>query len=78
MEPQRLIVNYPVKVELHPGRPLPLGTTVRPGGVNFAIASRYATAVTLLIFIPGEEEAAGDQDRLGDAPAAARYCAGAP
>jgi isoamylase len=57
MEPQPLIMNHPVTVELHPGRPLPLGASVRPGGVNFAIASRYATAVTLLICTPGDEEA---------------------
>jgi hypothetical protein len=25
--------------------------------VNFAVASRYATSVTLLIYIPGEQEA---------------------
>jgi isoamylase len=55
MEPQPLLLNHPVKVELHPGHPLPLGASVRPGGVNFAIASRYATAVTLLICTPGEE-----------------------
>jgi len=47
----------PVKVELHPGRPLPLGATVRRDGVNFALASRYATSVTLLLFTPGAEEA---------------------
>ena len=57
MEPQPLIMNHAVKVELHPGHPLPLGATVRRGGVNFAIASRYATAVTLLIFTPGEQKA---------------------
>ena len=57
MDLQPLIMNLAVKVELHPGRPVPLGATVQRGGVNFAIASRYATAVTLLIFIPGEQEA---------------------
>src|SRR4029453_10266166 len=38
------------------GHPLPLGATVQPAGINFAIASRYATAVTLLIFLPGTRE----------------------
>ena len=38
------------------GHPLPLGATVQPDGINFAIASRYATAVTLLIFLPGTRE----------------------
>ena len=38
------------------GHPLPLGATVQPDGINFAIASRYATAVTLLLFLPGTLE----------------------
>jgi isoamylase len=57
MEPQPLIMNHPIEVELHQGHPMPLGATVRRDGVNFAIVSRYATAVTLLIFPPGEPEA---------------------
>src|SRR5215468_12693468 len=57
MEPQPLIMHNPVEVELHAGRPLPLGATVQRRGVNFAIASRYATSVTLLIFTPDAEEA---------------------
>ena len=52
-------MSHPVKVELHPGHPLPLGATVRRNGVNFAIASRYATSVTLCIFTPDAEEAVG-------------------
>ena len=50
-------MHHPLKVELHPGHPLPLGATVRRSGVNFAIASRYATSVTLFIFTPDAEEA---------------------
>src|SRR5215211_6451712 len=38
------------------GYPLPLGATVHPDGVNFAVASRYASAVTLLVFLPGTLE----------------------
>jgi len=38
------------------GYPLPLGATVHPDGMNFAVASRYATAVTLLVFLPGTLE----------------------
>src|SRR5262249_56173000 len=38
------------------GHPLPLGATIQPDGINFAIASRYATAVTLLIFLPDTVE----------------------
>jgi glycogen operon protein len=34
------------------GAPLPLGATVLPGGINFAVFSQAATAVTLVIFLP--------------------------
>nr|VFJ87525.1 MAG: glycogen operon protein [Candidatus Kentron sp. LFY]VFJ90567.1 MAG: glycogen operon protein [Candidatus Kentron sp. LFY]VFK20467.1 MAG: glycogen operon protein [Candidatus Kentron sp. LFY] len=34
------------------GEPLPLGATVQPGGINFSIFSRHATAVTLVISLP--------------------------
>ncbi len=37
------------------GHPLPLGASVQRGGINFAIFSRHATAVTLLLFQPGVE-----------------------
>ncbi len=33
-----------------PGSPYPLGATVQPGGVNFALFSAHATAVSLLLF----------------------------
>ena len=36
-------------LHITPGFPLPLGTTVTPRGINFAIFSRHATAVTLVI-----------------------------
>ncbi len=35
---------------LRAGKPYPLGATFVPGGVNFAIFSRYATACTLVLF----------------------------
>jgi len=37
------------------GHPLPLGATVARGGINFAIVARHATAVTLVLFLPGNE-----------------------
>ena len=37
------------------GHPLPFGATVARGGINFAIFSRHATAVTLLLFLPGSK-----------------------
>jgi len=38
------------------GHPLPLGATVARGGINFAIFSRHATAVTLVLFQPGQAD----------------------
>ena len=38
------------------GRPLPLGPTTRPEGVNFALFSRNATQVSLLLFKTGVEK----------------------
>jgi isoamylase len=38
------------------GRPMPLGATAVPGGVNFAVYSDAATAVTLVLFRRGERE----------------------
>src|SRR5919106_15416 len=57
MDPHRLRRRLAADVELCRGSPVPLGATVRPDGVNFAVASRYATSVTLLIFMPGEQHA---------------------
>ena len=34
---------------------MPLGTSIQRGGINFAIFSRHATEVTLLLFQPGVE-----------------------
>ncbi|WP_428263919.1 glycogen debranching protein GlgX [Haliangium sp.] len=36
--------------KLRPGRPLPFGATRVPGGINFSIFSRDATACTLILF----------------------------
>ena len=38
------------KFKSRPGRPSPLGATLDPDGVNFAVYSRGATAVTLCLF----------------------------
>ncbi len=35
---------------LSPGQPYPIGTTVQPGGVNFCVFSKNATAMELLLF----------------------------
>jgi len=36
--------------KLRPGRPYPFGASLVPGGVNFSIFSRHATACTLVLF----------------------------
>ena len=38
-----------------PGKPLPLGATLRDRGVQFAIFSRHATAITLQLFATSED-----------------------
>ncbi len=44
-----LITNQS-KYTIFPGEPLPFGATVLNNGVNFAVFSRHATSVTLLLF----------------------------
>ncbi len=39
---------------LRPGKPLPFGATMIPGGVNFSVYSCHATACTLVLFEKGE------------------------
>ncbi len=42
--------------QLSPGSPLPFGSTVQRGGVNFAIVSETATSATLVLFLPDEDD----------------------
>ena len=35
---------------LRAGRPYPFGATIVPGGINFAVFSRYGTSCTLVLF----------------------------
>jgi glycogen operon protein len=39
--------------KLRPGRPIPFGATLVPGGVNFSVYSSHATACTLVLFEKG-------------------------
>ncbi|MBE9582105.1 MAG: glycogen debranching enzyme, partial [Proteobacteria bacterium] len=39
-----------------PGKPLPLGATITPEGINFSVFSRNATSVTLVIFEKARQE----------------------
>src|SRR5262249_11928293 len=41
---------------LRPGFPWPLGASVVPQGINFAVFSRHATACALVLFEPGGRE----------------------
>ncbi|MBF0337849.1 MAG: glycogen debranching protein GlgX, partial [Nitrospirae bacterium] len=43
-------------LEIFRGSPLPMGATVKGDGVNFAIFSKHATSVTLVIFASGVRE----------------------
>ena len=47
--PTRWVAGHGVRA----GRPLPLGATMVPGGVNFAVYSDHATAMTLVLFRRG-------------------------
>ncbi len=38
------------------GSPAPLGASIQKSGINFAIFSKHATSVTLVLFISGEHE----------------------
>ena len=37
------------------GRPIPFGASMVPGGINFAVFSRYATSCTLVLFEKGSK-----------------------
>ena len=50
--PTEHVAGYPVR----PGRPYPLGATLVPGGVNFAVYSDRASAVSLVLFEPAARE----------------------
>jgi isoamylase len=55
---------------LRAGRPFPLGASFVPGGVNFAVFSRFATSCTLVLFNKGETKPIGeipfpDEFRIG-------------
>lgn len=65
-------MRFSEKLEVKPGSPTPLGSTVDGQGVNFAIFSRHATGVTLCLFDPESHKQLGeisldpDKHRTGD------------
>ncbi len=38
------------------GTPIPPGATLQRNGINFAVFSKHATAVTLVLFVPGDKD----------------------
>ena len=42
--------------EISRGSPLPLGATLKRGGINFAVFSKHATSVALVLFVPGKDD----------------------
>jgi glycogen operon protein len=53
-----------IKYTFEPGSPLPFGATVTPDGVNFALFSRNATAVTLVLLPASEQSSAAETIEL--------------
>jgi glycogen operon protein len=56
---------------LRPGKPLPFGATIVPGGINFSVYSRYATSCEVVLFKKREYEPFGiipfpDEFRIGN------------
>jgi isoamylase len=49
------------------GQPLPLGTTLKRDGINFAVFSKHATSVVLVLFSPGQ------RDPIAEFPLDPRY-----
>ncbi|WP_437303010.1 glycogen debranching protein GlgX [Sorangium sp. So ce388] len=69
------IDSYPQRTHggfrIRAGRPLPFGATIVPGGVNFSVFSRQATAASLVLFEKGAAEPLAeipfpDEFRTGD------------
>lgn len=53
---QTLLGLISSEFEITRGHPLPLGATLMRGGINFAVFSKNATDVTLVICVPGSGE----------------------
>jgi glycogen operon protein len=69
------IDSYPThthgEFKLRPGKPLPFGATIVPGGVNFSIFSSFATSCELVLFHKHEHQPYGsipfpDEFRIGN------------
>ena len=64
------LLAHPVAAANRVGRSSPSGSTVYPGGVNFSVYSRDASAVDLLLFDREDDHrpSASDSDRSRDQP----------
>ncbi len=60
-KPTTVVPRVGPGLEYHRGHPTPLGASARHGGVNFALFSSRATAVTLRLFAPGDPEVLAEQ-----------------
>lgn len=57
---QSLLNVITSEFEITRGHPTPLGASIRRDGVNFALFSKNATSVALVIFSPGSPQPAGE------------------
>ena len=53
---KKLLSMVTTQFDFSRGSPLPFGATVLRGGINFSVFSKHATAVTLILFFPGEAD----------------------
>lgn len=49
-----------IKLKVERGAPVPLGATVKKDGVNFAVFSKNATEVTLVLYTSDSGESAAE------------------
>ena len=53
---QELLSMLSSNFQINRGSPIPFGASVHRRGLNFAVFSKHATAVTLVLFYPGDRE----------------------
>ncbi|MCP4634779.1 MAG: glycogen debranching protein GlgX [candidate division Zixibacteria bacterium] len=55
-KPNNLLDLVGKDFEITRGCPIPMGATLRRGGINFAVYSKHATSIALVLFVPGTEK----------------------
>ncbi len=53
---QKLFEIMGTDFDIQRGHPIPPGASIMRGGINFAVLSKHATTVTLVLYVPGDEE----------------------